>query len=253
MQILKTQADINSMQQNMNNGSTLGFVPTMGALHAGHEALIRQAQQEADIVIVSIFVNPTQFNDNRDFEKYPKNDAEDFALLKKLGVDYVFVPGVADMYPQGNDYQVTCSNSHATTREGAKRPGHFNGMLTIVLKLLLLIQPTYAYFGEKDYQQAQLVIGLVKDFFLPTVIRVCDTVRHESGLPHSSRLKRLTEAQQQQLHDLYKRLQEIDHNDIDTIENLVRESGLKVDYVEREHNRTFLAMHLGDIRLIDIL
>jgi len=168
-------------------GKSIGFVPTMGALHEGHLSLIRRAARENDIVIVSIFVNPTQFSPHEDFHKYPRNLKKDTGLCKKIGVDYVFAPAIEEMYPEGYATYVNVEGYLTETLEGEFRPGHFRGVATIVAKLFNIIQPHRAYFGEKDFQQLLVVKKMVKDLNLPVKIIACPTVREPDGLAMSSR------------------------------------------------------------------
>jgi len=167
-------------------GRLVGFVPTMGALHAGHVSLVRAAQSVCSPVVVSIFVNPAQFGPGEDFAAYPRTRDADTALLESLGVEYLFAPEAAEMYPPG-------SSSHAEVEgissrlEGRARPGHFRGVATVVLKLLEIVQPWRAYFGRKDAQQARIIQQLVGDFHLDAEIEVCPIVREPDGLALSSR------------------------------------------------------------------
>ena len=167
-------------------GLTLGFVPTMGALHEGHLSLVRRSREENDLTLVSIFVNPTQFDDPADLAKYPRTLETDLATLETEGADFVFRPREPDLYADNYRYRVTESGL-STVMEGAYRPGHFDGVLTVVFKLLQIISAERAYFGEKDWQQLTLVRGMVEAFFLSTTIVACATVRETDGLAVSSR------------------------------------------------------------------
>ena len=167
-------------------GRLTGFVPTMGALHAGHTSLVRAAHCDCSPVIVSIFVNPAQFGPGEDFAKYPRAFEADSALLESLGVDYLFAPEAAEMYPPGFSSHVEVDGL-SSRLEGRTRPGHFRGVATVVLKLLEIVQPWRAYFGRKDAQQARLIQQLVRDFHLDAQIEVCPIVRDEDGLALSSR------------------------------------------------------------------
>jgi pantoate--beta-alanine ligase len=174
----------------------VGFVPTMGALHAGHESLVARARKECASVIASTFVNPLQFGPNDDFEKYPRDLDADVAVLERHGVDVVFAPDVASMYPTGS--QVTVDPGPlADVLEGDRRPGHFRGVATIVLKLFNLAAPDNAYFGEKDAQQLAVVRKMANDLNIPVAIVGCATVRERDGLAISSRNRYLTPAQRQ--------------------------------------------------------
>lgn len=167
-------------------GETIGLVPTMGALHAGHQSLIERAAKENDHVIVSIFVNPTQFAPNEDLTSYPRKLEEDQALCEKAGVEVIFHPEPQEMYPSGFDTFVVV---HGTTEvlEGASRPTHFRGVTTIVLKLLQIAQPDRAYFGQKDAQQVAVIQQMVRDLNVPVEIIVCPIIREADGLAKSSR------------------------------------------------------------------
>ncbi|WHZ23449.1 MAG: Pantoate--beta-alanine ligase [Nitrospira sp.] len=187
-------------------GVTVGFVPTMGALHDGHRALIRAARLACDAVVVSIFVNPTQFGPAEDLSKYPRRLGLDRALCRSEGVDVVFAPDTRAMYPPGTETVVTVPTV-ARRWEGATRPHHFQGVATIVTKLLCLVQPDVTWFGQKDYQQAALVQRLVKDLNLPGRLIVHPTVREADGLAMSSRNVYLSAAHRQAAPVLYRALQ----------------------------------------------
>ena len=167
-------------------GRLLGFVPTMGALHAGHVSLVRAAQRGCSPVVVSIFVNPKQFGPGEDFARYPRAPEADSQLLESLGVDYLFAPEAAEMYPPGFSSYAEVEGI-SSRLEGRTRPGHFRGVATVVLKLLEIVQPWRAYFGRKDAQQARILQQLVRDFHLDAEIEVCPIVREEGGLALSSR------------------------------------------------------------------
>lgn len=143
---------------------SVGFVPTMGALHFGHETLLRRAKSENDIVVLSIYVNPTQFNDKKDFEKYPVTWEQDLAVAQRAGVDAIFFPEYTEMYPDQYKYKIT-ENDFSRQLCGAHRQGHFDGVLSVVMKLFQIVNPYRAYFGEKDYQQLRLIQGMVQAFF----------------------------------------------------------------------------------------
>jgi pantoate--beta-alanine ligase len=175
-------------------GARIGLVPTMGALHAGHEALIRRAREECDVVVASIFVNPAQFGAPEDLDRYPRNEEGDAALAAAWGVDHLFVPPVAEMYPQGFQTWVDVEGI-AEDLEGAGRPGHFRGVATVCLKLFTIVGPDVAYFGRKDAQQAAVVSRMVADLALPLTIRVVPTVRDEDGVAASSRNAYLSAAE----------------------------------------------------------
>ncbi len=229
-------------------GRTVGFVPTMGALHAGHLALVAAARRENDVVLASVFVNPTQFDEPRDFELYPRTWERDCALLDEAGVAAVLAPSAAEMYPDGRRYVVQESEF---SRElcGAHRPGHFTGVLTVVMKLLQIADADRAYFGEKDYQQLELVRGMAAAFFLPTAIVGCPTVREADGLALSSRNARLSPAERV----LAPRFHAVLAGAATPAEarTELEKSGFVVDYVEERGGRRFGAVRLGPTRLID--
>lgn len=173
-------------------GSVVGFVPTMGALHDGHLALVRRAKAECGFAVVSIFVNPAQFNDPADLEKYPRPLERDLTLCREAGADLVFTPEVAEIYPAGFASQVIVDAPVTRVLEGQHRPGHFAGVTTVVAKLFHIVQPNRAYFGEKDWQQLAVVRKMVSDLALPVEIVPCATVREPDGLAMSSRNVRLS-------------------------------------------------------------
>ncbi len=179
---------INALQKELSqlNSKSIGLVPTMGALHRGHLSLMNQSLEDNDITVVSVFVNPTQFNDKNDLEKYPRTLDKDTQLVNSLGVDYVFAPTVEEMYPEP-DTRVFNYSPQDEVMEGIYRPGHFNGMCQIVSKLFSIVQPTRAYFGEKDYQQLVIVKRMVEDLKLDIEVVGCPIVREKDGLALSSR------------------------------------------------------------------
>lgn len=229
-------------------GRTVGFVPTMGALHEGHASLFRAARKAHDVVLASVFVNPTQFDEAHDFEKYPRTLDADCALMEAAGVDVVFAPGVSEMYPNGTRYSV---GENELSRElcGAHRPGHFAGMLTVVLKLLQIADAEAAYFGEKDYQQLLLIRGMGEAFFLPTKIVGCPTVREPDGLAMSSRNARLTPAERALAPGFHRALASAPT--AAEARTQLETAGFSVDYVEDRDGRRFGAVRLGQTRLID--
>ena len=233
----------------MGDGLTIGFVPTMGALHHGHGSLVERCRRENDIVVVSIFVNPTQFNDPKDLERYPRTLDSDLTLLRSLGVDDVVIPSAAEMYPHGFRLKVEPDTSIPPVMEGAYRPGFLPGVLTVVLKLFNIVRPTRAYFGEKDYQQLQAIADMVQEFFLPTEIIPCATVREESGLAESSRNRLLsTEARAKAVH-LFRALTTAAR--ATDARAMLEAHGFVVDYVEEHWGRRFAAAFLDGVRLID--
>ncbi len=229
-------------------GKTLGFVPTMGALHEGHLTLMRRSMAENDCTAVSIFVNPTQFNDPNDLTHYPRTPKEDLELLESIGVQYLISPEITDLYPDDYRYQVS-EKVESNVLCGAHRPGHFDGVLTIVLKLLNLTQASHAYFGEKDFQQLRLIEGMAKAFFIPTKIVACPTLREQDGLAMSSRNRRLTPEHREIAPGFQKTLKGASTTE-DAIRKL-KEQGFEVDYIEDRWGRRLGAVRLGQVRLID--
>ena len=186
---------------------TIGFVPTMGALHPGHISLMEKAKHENDILVCSIFVNPTQFNDKRDFKNYPRTFNEDIEKLNSIKCDVLFIPSKEEMYPKPNkSSNVIDFGQLDKVMEGAHRPGHFNGVATIVAKLFDIIEPDTAYFGEKDYQQLIIIKHLVKTLNLPIKIVGCPTIREHDGLAMSSRNELLSSEERKNAAIIYKTL-----------------------------------------------
>ena len=187
-------------------GRTIGLVPTMGALHRGHTSLFDLARAETGFVVASIFVNPTQFGPHEDFRRYPRPLEQDVEQCGKAGVDLVFVPEPAVMYPSGFRTFVEVTGLQDVL-EGASRPGHFRGVATVVLKLFNLVQPDHAYFGQKDAQQVRIIQQMVRDLHLPVDVRVCPTVREADGLAISSRNRYLAPAERQNATCLFQALE----------------------------------------------
>jgi len=230
----------------------LGLVPTMGALHDGHASLVRRARADNALTAVSVYVNPTQFDQAADLAAYPAPIEKDLALLESLGVDYVLLPTYEQIYADGYRFRVDESE---LSRElcGAHRPGHFAGVLTVVMKLLNLVRPARAYFGEKDYQQYLLVRDMAAAFFLDTEIVPCPIVREPDGLALSSRNVRLDAAARARAPRFHRALAGA-RCDADAIAEL-REAGFDVDYVLTRGRRRFGAIRVatrgGSVRLID--
>jgi pantoate--beta-alanine ligase len=257
-----------------NAGADIGVVPTMGALHAGHDSLVGRARRENQRVIVSVFVNPAQFGPNEDFATYPRPFDQDRARLEALGVDAIFHPPVDQIYPPAFKTRVD-PGPLGDVLEGKSRPGHFGGVLTVVLKLFNLTQPKRAYFGQKDFQQVVLVRQLVRDFGLPVRIVAVPTVRYPDGLAMSSRNAYLDASQRELAPAVYRAITEAaqaftaGEMDPARLEGLTRERlaaspGLAVDYVAVVDDTTLgrperaipgsvlaVAVKLGSIRLID--
>lgn len=252
---------------------TIGFVPTMGALHAGHLALVAEARRRADVTVVSIFVNPTQFGDHNDLELYPRTLETDVAQLAAFGVDLVFAPTVEQMYPEGPT-QVTVHAGPAGERfEGRSRPGHFDGMLTVVAKLFGIVQPDLAVFGEKDAQQLHLVRRLVADLDMPVQIIGVPTVREHDGLALSSRNVRIEDARRPDALALSRALAAASRASDAGVEAIIAaaqavlhaDRGVDLDYLAVVDPESFLpladsyvgpalvliAARVGDVRLID--
>ena len=229
----------------------VGFVPTMGALHKGHESLIRRSVTESNITVVSIYVNPTQFDNQRDLAVYPNTLAEDKAILEDLGVDVLLMPTFEQIYPDGFRYQVSESEF---SRElcGAHRDGHFTGVLTVVMKLLNIVRPARAYFGEKDFQQYQLIKDMARTFFLDVKIVPCEIVRESDGLALSSRNLNLDACAREKaplIHNLIS-----GNSTDDEIAGRLAKAGFDVDYVQSRYGRRFAAAKVGEnpvVRLID--
>lgn len=195
MQIIDTKNELKRVLDAARaEGKTVGLVPTMGALHEGHASLVRRSVKECDFTVVSVFVNPTQFNDKTDLENYPRTLDADCALLRELGTDVVFAPTVSEMYPE-EDTRVFSYPPTDTVMEGAFRPGHFNGVCQIVSKLFYAVEPDCAYFGEKDFQQVAVIKAMVRALNLDVKICPCPIVRETDGLALSSRNTLLTESE----------------------------------------------------------
>jgi len=226
----------------------IGFVPTMGALHRGHQSLVERCRAENPVVVVSLFVNPTQFNDPRDLDGYPRTLERDLALLESLGVDEVLAPPAAEMYPHGYRYRVE-PVSGEPIMEAAFRPGFIEGVMTVVMKLLNLVRARRAYFGEKDFQQLRTVREMVEEFLISTEIVACPTVRAESGLAESSRNQRLSPAGREKAAALYRALRE--GRDAAGARRMLESEGITVEYVEEHWGRRLAAVFLEGVRLID--
>jgi len=257
-------------------GKTVGFVPTMGALHDGHLSLIRAASRQTQVVVVSLFVNPLQFGPTEDYARYPRDLKRDLHLAKAGGCDLVFAPDVSQMYP--NDFRTFVEVEGLSDRlEGASRPGHFRGVATVVAKLFSLVQPTIAYFGQKDYQQALIIQRMVKDLGMPVAIRLMPTVREPDGLAMSSRNVSLSPDERRQATVLHRALQlarerirageRNPRRVVDVMQDRIRrEPAARVDDLAivqahtleplttiRGHVAILLAVWIGSTRLIDNL
>ena len=247
MKIFRTVTDWQAWRDTLQEGP-LGFVPTMGALHPGHLSLVEASRSQNALTVVTIFVNPKQFDENADFEAYPANHREDLARLEDAGVDAVLLPDAEQIYKDDYRFKVT-ENDFSRRLCGAHRPGHFDGVLTVVMRLLNIVRPDNAYFGEKDYQQLQLVRDMVAAFFMPVSIVACATVREVDGLAMSSRNQRLDERQRAKAASLYDSLK---HSPtVDQARQKLARLGFEVDYVEDLAERRLAAVRLGNTRLID--
>ena len=247
MNIVRSVRELQIWRESVTKQS-IGFVPTMGALHAGHISLVEKAKSLALLTAVSVFVNPTQFNDASDLLNYPRTEELDVEKLARAGVDLIFLPDSDEIYSDAYNYSVIEKRLSAKLC-GAARLGHFTGVLTVVLKLLNLLRANYAFFGEKDFQQLTLVKSMVKAFFIPTEIIACPTVREADGLAMSSRNQRLTPEERELAPLIYQFLR----RGLPAVElrNELTRNGFRVDYVEEFEGRRFVAAFLGKVRLID--
>jgi pantoate--beta-alanine ligase len=277
MEIINRRQRMSSVARKVRReqDQTIGLVPTMGALHEGHLSLVREARRMCDVVVVSVFVNPTQFGLNEDFEHYPRDLTKDAARLTDYNVDYIFAPSIEEIYPKDFSTYVTVGGI-SEQLEGAARPGHFRGVATVVTVLLNIVRPDFAYFGQKDAQQTIVVKRLVRDLAFETEIVVLPTVREESGLALSSRNAYLSEDERSAAVVLYRALTRAkeaykagERNGpriVETVRAVVAAEPLaRLDYVsitdadtleplEKLDDRTVLialAVNLGKTRLID--
>jgi pantoate--beta-alanine ligase len=226
----------------------IGFIPTMGALHEGHLSLVRRSVRENDATLVSIFINPTQFDDPKDLVNYPQDISHDIELLTAAGADIVLTPTSADLYPDDYQYRVS---EQSLSRElcGAHRPGHFEGMLSVVLKLINISSAAKVYFGEKDWQQLELVRGMVRAFFIPVKVVACPTVREADGLAMSSRNRRLSRKDRLLAPAFYRAISSTQNNE--QIQSELESLGFEVDYIKIHNSRRLGAVKIGGVRLID--
>ena len=248
MKVIETAKEMQDWRRSIGESTSVGFVPTMGALHEGHGSLVKMARKENDFVITSIFVNPTQFNSSEDLKNYPRTWKEDQDFLSSLSVDVIFLPSQKDLYP--DDYSYRVSENRLSGRYcGAHRPGHFDGVLSVVMKLFQITRPTHAYFGEKDFQQLRLIEGMIEAYFLPIQIRRGPTLREVDGLAMSSRNRLLTPEQRSIAPMLYQAL--TTSSSADEAARRLKAAGFQVDYVEDWDHRRLAAATLGNVRLID--
>ncbi|MBU2530610.1 MAG: pantoate--beta-alanine ligase [Elusimicrobia bacterium] len=248
MRIIKKVSDWRKLQSSLLKDKKLGFVPTMGALHEGHISLIKKSKKDNQKTIVSIFINPTQFNDKKDLNNYPKPLADDMEKLNKERIDFLFLPNAKEIYSDNFKYKVS-ENNISRIMCGKFRPGHFDGVLTVVMKLLNIIDADKAYFGEKDYQQYMLVKGMAKAFFLKTKIIPLKIIREKDGLAMSSR-NRLLKLSQRALAPKLNSILNLKKSPRQ-IEQLLNCAGFKTEYIKEEWQRRFAAVKLGKVRLID--
>jgi pantoate--beta-alanine ligase len=278
MTVLRSLLELNEWRAHIGE-QTLGFVPTMGALHRGHISLVEQSLSMADLTLVSIYVNPTQFNNAEDLEKYPSTLEQDLTLLSATGEVVVYLPTQNDLYPNGLHSRSFDFGSLGTFMEGAGRPGHFEGMATVVTRFFEIIRPHRAFFGEKDYQQLAIIKQVVADENWPVEIIACATIREEDGLAMSSRNLRLSAEQRSAAKEIYQIISQwISDTDFGTstpqkarmalIENINSIDHLEVEYLEfsasntlipverfnlNVSTRVFAAVMCGKVRLIDNL
>ncbi|MFC5541032.1 pantoate--beta-alanine ligase [Ureibacillus sp. FSL W7-1570] len=274
MEVVKTIVELKSIVKNVKSeGKTIGLVPTMGYLHEGHMALAKAAREENDFVIMSIFVNPTQFGPNEDYESYPRDLERDKKIAESVGVDVVFAPSAEEMYPTDGGIRIHAGRQ-ATILCGASRPGHFDGVLQVVTKLFHLAEPTRAYFGQKDAQQVAIVTTLVRDYNFPLEIRTVPIVREEDGLAKSSRNVYLSETERKEAPAIYKGLklakeEYLSSNDAEKAvraakDYILENTSGRIDYVEllsypdlapvddsTEQLLLAAAVYIGKTRLID--
>jgi len=275
---MKVFATINETTTYINrqraDGCSIGFVPTMGALHEGHLELMRKAKNENDLLVVSVFVNPKQFNNPEDLKKYPRNLAKDMKALNSVGCDVLFAPEADEMYPEPENINYDFSQLEHVM-EGASRKGHFNGVAIVVRKLFEIVQPHKAYFGEKDYQQLAIIKELVKRENIAVEIAPCPIVRDEDGLAMSSRNERLTDEERTMAPFIYQTLQkaknkvsQLSPEELKTWvkQEFKKKGSFQLDYfeiaddtylqpIQSWDNSTgtmgFIAVFLGKVRLID--
>ena len=278
MTVLRSLLELNEWRAQIG-GQTLGFVPTMGALHQGHISLVEQSLSMADHTLVSIYVNPTQFNNAEDLEKYPSTLEQDLALLRATGKVVVYLPTQNDLYPNGLHSRNFDFGALATFMEGAGRPGHFEGMATVVTRFFEIIRPDRAFFGEKDYQQLAIIKHVVANENWPVEIIACATLREDDGLAMSSRNLRLSAEQRSAAKEIHRIISQwISDTDFNTttpqterielVENINSIDHLEVEYLEFSASNTltpverfdlnvptrvFAAVLCGKVRLIDNL
>jgi pantoate--beta-alanine ligase len=249
MKIIRTVESWKKIRASFPVSKSIGYVATMGNLHSGHESLFLRSKRENEISIASLFINPTQFNEKSDYERYPRTEEEDLEILKRAEVDYVLIPLREEMYHDEYSFKIHTTHPVSLVMEGVFRPGHFDGMLTVVLKLLMLVRPKNAYFGEKDYQQLILIREMAQAYFLDVNIVGCETIRDQSGLALSSRNNLLTKDEKLSAEKINKMLGS--KMSASEIKDSLVSAGFEVEYVERFMERIFVAAKIGNVRLID--
>lgn len=249
MKVFNNLAEWQQFRKELPSDVSLGFVPTMGNLHVGHASLMNRSKQENNFTAASIFVNPTQFNQASDFTHYPRTLDQDLEILNQCAVDFCLLPDEKQIYADEFQFQIH-DKSQPSKMEAKHRPGHFTGVLTIVMKLLMLVNPTRAYFGEKDYQQYQLIRDMVSAFFINIEVKACPTIREISGLAYSSRNNRLN-AEQRSRAETFARAFHQSSLSLEQINAALEELGFDVEYLEEHENRRFIAINIDNIRLID--
>jgi pantoate--beta-alanine ligase len=249
MKIIRTVEAWKKIRASFPVSKSIGYVATMGNLHSGHESLFLRSKRENEISIASLFINPTQFNEKSDYERYPRTEEEDLEILKRAEIDYVLIPLREEMYHDEYSFKIHTTHPVSLVMEGVFRPGHFDGMLTVVLKLLMLARPKNAYFGEKDYQQLILIREMAQAYFLDVNIVGCETIRDQSGLALSSRNNLLTKDEKLSAEKINKMLGS--KMSASEIKDSLVSAGFEVEYVERFMERIFVAAKIGNVRLID--
>lgn len=248
IQVFTSIVEFTRYRDALKHSEKVGFVPTMGALHAGHAELIKRSAANNDHTILSIFVNPTQFNNPDDLKKYPRTLEQDLLAAEKSGASAVLTPTFNEIYPDEYRFQLT-EHSFSKKLCGLHRPGHFDGVLTIVMKLFQIVRANNAYFGEKDFQQFRLISDMANAFFLQTQIIGCSTVRESDGLAMSSRNVRLSTEGRKRAPLLYHAL--VDFKENEKAIGFLKAHGIDVEYLEEHYNRKFIAAHIDGVRLID--
>lgn len=248
IKLISSLTEFQNYRRQLKASTTVGFVPTMGALHQGHASLIKNSSQNNELTVVSIFVNPTQFNNSTDLEKYPRTLEADLKLAEDAGAHIVLAPHFEEMYPDQYRYKIT-ENEFSKKLCGAHRPGHFDGVLTVVMKLLQIVKPKIAYFGEKDYQQLLLIQQMAQAFFLDLEIKSCETIREADGLAMSSRNVRLTPEGRKIAPAIFQALK--NYKNFSDSQSELKKLNIELEYLEEHFQRRFIAAYIDGVRLID--